>query len=513
MSQSVAKKIKLNFIFGILAQAISLIIGIFVPRLFIVSYGSEINGYINSITQIFVYVALLEAGVGTAAMHSLYSPVGQDDKDKISRILSATNRFYLKTAYIYLAIIIALSFVYPLLIDSSLPYPLMVGIFLINGSSGAIAYFFHAKYKILLSVDGRGYVLSAVSSIYTVLVSFGRIILLLAGVHIIFVQSVYLIFNFLQALIFIIYVKKNYPWLDLKAEPDNESISKSKNVLIHQISTLVFNNTDVLILTFFCNLKVVSVYALYKSLVNMVGALINHFIDSINFRLGQMFEDRPRFLKMFDAFETFHITLTFSLCTVAYVFFLPFLRLYTDGMDANYLLTYMPLLTILVEVLSFIRLPSQSVITFAGHFKETQWRSIVETVINLTVSLILVVVFESLWGLGVYGVLIGTVVALIYRTNDVFIYTNMRILNRKPVKVYINCAVCLLISALFVWAFDLVNFSFNGYFTLILAAAVFCIVIVSVQFVVNFAVDRQSGKYVLELFKSRKKTNKERRNE
>ena len=508
MSQSVAKKIKLNFIFGILAQAISLIIGIFVPRLIIVSYGSEINGYINSITQIFVYVALLEAGVGTAAMHSLYAPVGKDDKDKVSRILSATNKFYLKTAYFYLAIIVTLSFVYPLFIGSSLPYPLMVGIFLINGSSGAIAYFFHAKYRILLSVDGRGYVLSAVSSIYTVCVSFGRIMLLLVSAHIFFVQSVYLIFNLLQALIFIIYVKKTYPWLDLKSEPDNKSISKSKNVLIHQFSTLVFNNTDVLILTFFCNLKVVSVYALYKMLVNMVGALINHFIDSINFKLGQTFEDRPRFLKMFDAFETFHITLTFSLCTVAYVFLLPFLRLYTEGMDANYLLTYMPLLTILVEVLSFIRLPSQSVITFAGHFKETQWRSVVETVINLTVSLILVVVFESFWGLGVYGVLIGTVVALLYRANDILIYTNTRILNRKPVKVYINCAVCIIISSLFVWIFNLINLSFNGYFSLIIAAAVFCVLIVAIQLVVNFAVDRQSGKYILALFKSRLKKNK-----
>lgn len=502
MSQSVEKKIKLNFIFGILAQAISLIIGIFVPRLFIVSYGSEVNGYINSITQIFVYVALLEAGVGAAATHSLYAPVGRDDKNKINGILSATNRLYLKTAYLYLAIIVALSFIYPLIINSSLSYPIMVGIFLINGSSGVIAYFFHAKYKILLSVDGRGYVLSAVSSMYTVLVSFGKIILLLAGAHIFFVQSVYLVFHLVQALIYGIYIKKNYPWLDLKVKPDKQSVSKSKNVLIHQISTLIFNNTDVLVLTFFCNLKTVSVYALYKTLVNMIGALINHFIESINFKLGQTFEDRPKFIKMFDALETFHIALTFSLCTVVYVFLLPFLRLYTDGMDANYLLIYMPLLATSVEILSYIRLPAQNVIVYAGHFKETQWRSVIESAINLSTSLILVVVFEKLWGLGIYGVLIGTVIALLYRTNDVLIYTNKRILNRSPKKVYINCGICLAISVSFVWLFKIMNLEFDNYFTLILAAVVFCILIVAVQFAVNFAVDRQSGKYALGFLKN-----------
>lgn len=508
MSQNVAKKIKLNFIFSILAQAITLIVGILIPRLFIIGYGSEVNGYINSINQIFVYVALLEAGVGAAATSALYAPVSRGEQGKINGIISATNKFYLRTAYAYCFIIVGMSFVYPLLIESDLSYPIMVGIFLINGLSGAVAYFFHAKYNMLLGVDGRGYVVSAVSSIYTLLVSFGRIIFLLLGCHIFLVQSVYLIANLVQALIVVLYVKRHYPWIDLKAEPDNESISKSKNVLIHQISTLIFNNIDVLILTFVCDLKVVSAYALYKTLVSMVGALINHFSNSINFKLGQTFEDRAKFLKMFDAFETFHIALTFSLCTVAYVFLLPFLRLYTDGMDANYLLTYMPLLAILVEVLSYIRLPSLSVITFAGHFKETQWRSVAESAINLTTSLILVFVFEHYWGLGIYGVLLGTVIALLYRTNDILIYTNKRILNRSPKKVYVNCLVSLGISALFVCMYKLTKLSFNSYIPMIITAGIFCVLMLIVQFAINFAVDRKSGGYILSLLKNRVKREK-----
>ena len=111
MSTNTVKKIKLNFIFGLLAQVISLLVGIIVPRLFIVNYGSEVNGYINSINQIFVYVALLEAGVGSAAVYSLYAPVGSDDKNKINGILSATNKYYTRTGFLYLSIVIVLSFV------------------------------------------------------------------------------------------------------------------------------------------------------------------------------------------------------------------------------------------------------------------------------------------------------------------------------------------------------------------------------------------------------------------
>ena len=35
-----------------------------------------------------------------------------------------------------------------------------------------------------------------------------------------------------------------------------------------------------------------------------------------------------------------------------------------------------------------------------------------------------------------YGVLLGTIAALLYRTNDVIIYANWNILGRKPWKTY-----------------------------------------------------------------------------
>lgn len=503
MSSQTAKKIKLNFIFGLLAQAITLLVGIIVPRLFIVNYGSEVNGYINSINQIFVYVALLEAGVGSAAVSSLYAPVGSDDKNKINGILSATNKYYTRTGFLYLSIVTLLSFIYPLLVNSSLPYYLMVGIFFINGASGVVAYFFHAKYKLLLDVDGRSYVTSAVSSTYQVLLSLGKAIFLLLGFHIFLVQGLYIALNILQAVLFGIYIKKTYPWLNVNADPDKASISKSKNALIHQISCLVFNNTDVLILTFFCNLKVVSVYALYKTLIGLVGTLINHFTGSVTFKLGQTFENKNRFVKLFDAYETFHISLTFSLCTVAYILLLPFLKIYTEGMDANYLLTYMPLLMTLTEVLSFVRLPSQNVITFAGHFKETQWRSVIESAINLTVSLVLVVVFERLWGLGIYGVLVGTAVALFYRTNDIFIYTNKKLLNRSPWGVYRTCLICIAISTAVIIGYNAVDPVLNGYVPVILTAAILCLIIVPISMITCFASNKNAREFLSNIAKTK----------
>ena len=118
MSNSTIKKTSLNFVFGLLGQVITMLVAILVPRMFIVSFGSEVNGFINSINQLFVYVALLEAGVGAASLRALYFPVGKNDKQQINRILSATHYYYKRTGWLYLLIIFAISFLYPLAVRS-----------------------------------------------------------------------------------------------------------------------------------------------------------------------------------------------------------------------------------------------------------------------------------------------------------------------------------------------------------------------------------------------------------
>ena len=72
---SKGKKILKIFGYGVISQVITLLLGIIIPKLMIVSYGSEVNGLLSSIRQVFVYVALLEAGIGTASLQALYAPI------------------------------------------------------------------------------------------------------------------------------------------------------------------------------------------------------------------------------------------------------------------------------------------------------------------------------------------------------------------------------------------------------------------------------------------------------
>ena len=78
-----------NVITGLLSQGVTFVLAFLIPRLFLVSFGSEVKGMLSTITQIFAYLWLLEAGVGLATVQALYSPVSRDDRDSINAIMSA----------------------------------------------------------------------------------------------------------------------------------------------------------------------------------------------------------------------------------------------------------------------------------------------------------------------------------------------------------------------------------------------------------------------------------------
>ena len=68
---------------------------------------------------------------------------------------------------------------------------------------------------------------------------------------------------------------------------------------------------------------------------------------------------------------------------------LPFVSVYTKKYtDIPYVDVKLAVLFMLIGFANNIRIPCLTMINAAGHFKETQWRAILEAVINITVSLL-----------------------------------------------------------------------------------------------------------------------------
>ena len=191
-----------NIVFGVLGQVITIVIGIVLPRMFIISYGSEVNGMLSSVNNIFTYIALLEAGIGTATVQALYGPLARKEEDSISEIISATNIFYRRVGFLYLIAIAIFAVVYPLAVKSEIPKITVVLVILFIGLGNVINFFFQGKMKQLMIADGRQYVITNITTVVHMMVSVSKIILISLGMSVVAITIAQFVLNILQMIIY-----------------------------------------------------------------------------------------------------------------------------------------------------------------------------------------------------------------------------------------------------------------------------------------------------------------------
>jgi len=494
-NSSLGKKLKMNIVSGLVSQFVVMVMGILVPRLVLVNYGSEVNGFLNSISQVFACMEVLEAGIGTATLQALFKYIGKEDRKSVNGVLSATTVFYNRVGIIYSIILVAVAFLYPFIISSSISFWTMFAIIMMQGIPSASSYFVQAKFKLLLSADGQTYIQNNISLVTRIVSNAAKIFLIYIGYGVLEVQFAFFLISMMQIGAYKVYEKKNYKWVNYKENPDFDAIKEKKNVFVHQISGLIYSNTDSLILAVFCNLKVVSVYSMYNLISSMVGNIISSFSSGVYFYLGQTFNlDRNRYLKLHDLYETYYMGFVFSMYTTMYVLIGYFFKIYTRGIDdINYIDPYIPLLIVMIKFLETGRGASLNVLNFSKMFKQTQHQAVIEMLLNIVVSLV------GVHFLGIYGVLIGTIVALLYRGNVMIYYANKKVLNRSCWITYRRWIINFSIFIGTSFVFEKSMLSINSYPTFFLYAISIMIVTLFVYFSILSLFERKALKLLLEI--------------
>ena len=445
-----AKSLK-NLIFSLISQAIAIAFGLILPRMWVVSYGSEVNGLLTSLAQFLVYLSLFEAGIGAATMQALYHPVAIDDWDGVNGVLAASHAHYRKTAQWYLIGLVALSVIYPLVVDSSLSFFTICGAVFFSGIGNAVNFWVQGKYIYLLQTDGKLYITTTLTTIVTALMNLAKVVLIWLQVDLVLILAIAFVIQCSQAVFILWYIRRRYPQVTLKVTPNYEAVSQKNSVLVHQISSLIFRHTDVMILTVFCDLRLVSVYSMYKLVTSQLDTVLTIPLESIKFSLGQTYHtNKELYTKRTRIVESYYSSAFYALFAVALFLILPFMRLYTaDVTDINYIDPLLAILFVVCSLLERSRTQMLDTITFAGHFKQTAIPSIIESAINLTTSIV------GVYFLGIYGVLLGTIAALLYRSNDIIIYGNRKLLGCSPWKSYSIYLVDIVLFLVSLWLLTL----------------------------------------------------------
>ena len=106
-----------NSISPLVFQIITIICGFILPKLILTSFGSEVNGLVNSISQFLGVIAFLELGIGAVVKSSLYKPLANEDYTSISEIICSADKFFRKLGYLLLVYVIVMVIVYPAIVN------------------------------------------------------------------------------------------------------------------------------------------------------------------------------------------------------------------------------------------------------------------------------------------------------------------------------------------------------------------------------------------------------------
>lgn len=452
MNKSKTRATIYNTVIAAVYQLIIMALGFIIPKMLLTTYGPAIHGLTSTVANIMSYVTLLNAGLATASVQALYAPLNKHEPHRINEVLNAIRKFYTKTGVYFVVAIGVVAFGLPLFVNDGIPSTTVYLLMISMGLSITLECFLASKSKALLIADQKMYIYSICNIISMLLRGSLQIILIKMHYSIIVVQIIPAIMVILTVILMNIYVNRHYPYLDKNIKPDMSALSKRWSAFTHQIAGLVVNNTGVLILTVFGNMILVSIYSVYQLVFTYLYTLMTFvFSQSILASFGHLIASNEiKLIKVaYNKYEQIYymfITIVYSVCAVM---ILPFVALYTSGVEGIiYSDKILALLFIVISIFNNLRVPGGTMINSGGYYKETQWKAIIEAVINLISSLILVQFF------GIYGILFATILSFAYRTTDIIFYSNKKILGQSPITTIKRSAVVICIVVINVVVFN-----------------------------------------------------------
>ena len=478
------KKIFYNSISNIIYQVVTFICGLIIPRLILNTFGSNVNGSIQSINQFLNYIVLLEAGVGGVVRAALYKPLAEHNHIELCGIVNATEAFFKKVCYIFVVYMVIIAGVYSCIVSKEFDFLYTFTLVIIIGTGTVAQYYFGITAQIFLSSDQRGYIVVVLQTVSIVLNSVFTYILIKLNMNIHIVKFVSALVYVIRPILLNNYMKSKYSFLDGRIPPNNKLIAQRWDGLSQHIAFFVHNNTDIVLLTIFQNLKVVSIYSVYSmitsGLCNVISCISLGFTPAIGHLLAA--NKKNDALNAVNVFEFLCFISTNIIMTVCGIMIVPFVKIYTiKVVDANYINYLFAILMTLATVATVLRNIYQNVVLAAGHYKQTTCAAYTETILNIGISLCLVKKF------GLSGVALGTFVSLVYRLVYYVIYLSKNILCRN-VGLFIK-RLCVNAAALAINLIIIIpnigRYRIENYFVWAVCAAAVTVIVSAIVVIVN----------------------------
>ena len=126
------KRAVVNISVTILYQAVSLIIGLIIPKFYTETFGSVYNGLNQTVTQIMTFLNVLFYGISAASIQAMFKPISEGDNEKVSAIFTYTKFQYRKMGIMFIAVLLPIVIVFPFIIKDELPIYIIISFIVLS---------------------------------------------------------------------------------------------------------------------------------------------------------------------------------------------------------------------------------------------------------------------------------------------------------------------------------------------------------------------------------------------
>lgn len=412
------KKIVLNSLAETIPYLILGIIGFIKVRVIIDHLGSDLNGYYQFINQIIGYLFLIESGFGRAVIYKLYKPFAERDHQQISEIFNGSRKIFRGIGFAIFSLIIIFTILIPLIFNINATYQTSVIIsFFIISASYLIAYFGKENaYYALFCADQKKYVYSLIFNGLKIIDDILIIVVAIYFKSLIAIALVILFIKIIEEILIRRVAKHHFPFIIKTNKLDLTAFKMTKDLIWHQLSFLVSNNVDIVVLMYFINPFIVSVYATY----NFIARFLNEFTTRINnifsYAFGNMFAANEE-ERSYQIHDEYFILSTFLALTIALTFAVsirPFVGVWIA--NSAYKVNYFTVMMFAFNLFLWtIYSPLIAVINAKGLYKESKYIVIVTALINVIGSVLMVYLlkFQSI-SVIITGILTATAISSLY---------------------------------------------------------------------------------------------------
>jgi O-antigen/teichoic acid export membrane protein len=403
------RKASINIFINMITYILGFLPIFFVRKIFLVVLGNELLGLSSLYGNIIGILSIVELGIGTVIMFSLYKPFAENDIVKVKGYLNYYSRFYSIVGGVVLIIGILLLPCLNLFIKNEINMmeaQLYFVLYLINT---IISYLF--SYKIcILNVSQEGYKVSISITVSKLITAILQVIILK------FIPSFYL-YIFIQILINLVYyillnryIDGRFKWIkttegNISNEDKEIMIKNVKALFLHKLGGIVLLSADGLVISSFINLNVVGRYYSYNMIIAALQGLISNALSGATASIGNLLveEDKEKAYKIHSRLFLINFWVVSFMTIFLWNTIKQFITLWLGADQALDELT----VGLLLVNFYFVSMRG-SVERFkeaSGNYYQDRYSPICEAVINIISSIILVKI------IGLPGVFLGTLIS------------------------------------------------------------------------------------------------------